>query len=155
MDPILEEFRSRLASIALRPPQLPYLSNLTGTWITAAEATDPSYWVAHLRNSVRFSDSAAELLKQPNPVLIEVGPGQTLGSLVRQQVGGNGATKRPVVVSSLGRRRGDSEPDTAHLLSALGQIWVAGVSIDWSLLHVDETVQRISLPTYPFQRQRF
>ncbi|HET6328469.1 MAG TPA: type I polyketide synthase, partial [Planctomycetaceae bacterium] len=154
MDPILEPFRDHLKKVALRPPQLPYLSNLTGTWVTAAQATDPDYWVAHLRNTVRFSDAAAELLKQPSAVLIEVGPGQTLGSLVRQHVSGKDGAKRPVIVSSLGRR-GESEIDSAHLLSALGQVWVAGQPIDWSVLHADESVQRVSLPTYPFQRQRF
>jgi acyl transferase domain-containing protein/thioesterase domain-containing protein/acyl carrier protein len=154
MDPILEPFREQLKSVALRPPQLPYLSNLSGTWITAAQSTDPDYWVAHLRNTVRFSDAASELLRQPGCVLIEVGPGRTLGSLVRQHVGANGASKSPIIVSSLSRR-GESETDTAHLLDALGQVWVAGQTIDWSVIHADASVQRIPLPTYPFQRQRF
>jgi len=56
----------------LQPPKIPYVSNVTGTWITAKEATDPSYGL-HLRSSVRFEQGLRELLKEPERVL-EVGP---------------------------------------------------------------------------------
>jgi len=154
MDPILDPFREAIGRVALRPPLLRYLSNLTGTWITAAQATDPDYWVAHLRNTVRFSDAATELLTQAGRILIEVGPGQTLGSLVRRHASADGAVNRPTIVASM-KRRGEPVSDTAHLLGALGQVWIAGQPIDWSALHAGEPVQRIALPTYPFQRQRF
>src|SRR5208337_3340949 len=101
MEPILESFRAQIGRISLRPPRIPYLSNLTGTWITAAEACDPGYWAKHLRNSVRFSDCASELLRQASPVMIEVGPGQTLASLIRQHLGGRSAENRVKVFSSL------------------------------------------------------
>jgi acyl transferase domain-containing protein/thioesterase domain-containing protein/acyl carrier protein len=154
MEPIVESFLAQMSRISLRPPRIPYLSNLTGTWITAAEATDPGYWAKHLRNTVRFSDCTAELLSQPNRFMIEVGPGKTLTSLILQQIEDSGARSRARVISSL-RRRDETVPDTAFLLNSLGQLWIAGQTIDWSALHRAEDVKRIPLPTYPFQRQRF
>jgi acyl transferase domain-containing protein/thioesterase domain-containing protein/acyl carrier protein len=154
MEPILERFLFEIRKISLRPPQIPYLSNLTGTWIESAQATDPEYWVKHLRNTVRFSDCASELLREPGRVMIEVGPGRTLASLVKQHVGqdseGNGAQ----VLSSL-RRPEETVADTAFLLNTLGQLWVEGQAVDWIALHDPDTVMRIPLPTYPFQRQRY
>src|SRR5208282_2023323 len=154
MEPILESFLAQVGRISLRPPRIPYLSNLTGTWITAAEATDPGYWAKHLRNTVRLSDCAAELLREPGRVMIAVGPGRTLASLVQQQIAERVASSSARVFSSL-RRREETVPDTAFLLNTLGQLWIAGQTIDWSALHSGEDVKRIPLPTYPFERQRF
>ena len=61
MEPILERFKERVAQVPLSPPVLPYLSNLTGTWITAEQATDPDYWAADLRLTVRFSQGIGEM----------------------------------------------------------------------------------------------
>ena len=88
MDPILERFEKRLSNIAFKPPRIPYLSNVSGTWIKAEEATDPAYWARHIRSTVRFSDCLAELFRKPDQILIEVGPGNALTSLARQQGGG-------------------------------------------------------------------
>ena len=154
MEPALAPFIEQMRRIALRPPRIPYLSNLTGTWITAAEATDPEYWARHLRHTVRFSDCAGELLRQPGRVMIEVGPGRTLASLVQQQIGEGTARNGARVFSSL-RRREETVPDGAFLLNSLGQLWVTGLTVDWSALHAGEGVTRIPLPTYPFQSQRF
>jgi len=154
MEPILEKFLAQMRRISLRPPRIPYLSNLTGTWITASEATDPGYWAKHLRNTVRFSDCATELLGQSGRVMIEVGPGQTLAALIRQHIGKNSEATRVKVFSSL-RRREESVPDSAFLLNTLGQLWIGGQAVNWTALHAGETVARIPLPTYPFQRRRF
>jgi acyl transferase domain-containing protein len=76
MDSILASFREQVQKINLKPPQIPFVSNVSGKWITAAEATDPSYWVKHLRQTVRFSEGLAELIKKSQPILLEVGPGR-------------------------------------------------------------------------------
>ena len=153
MDPILELFRTEIERVTLRPPRIPYLSNLTGTWITSAQATDPGYWVQHLRNTVRFADCLTELLLQndsePARLMLEVGPGQTLDSLARQRSSG-----KLRAFSSL-PRSGETISDTVFLMNALGRLWMNGQSIDWSSFHSDETAKRIPLPTYPFERQRF
>ncbi len=154
MDPILAPFIAQMRRVTLRPPQVPFLSNYTGTWIKAAEATDPEYWALHLRNTVRFSDCVAELCRQPDRVMLEVGPGQTLAALVRQQAGTSDAARAPRVFSS-SRRREDTSHDTAFLLKTLGQLWIGGQTVDWSALHAGEAVTRIPLPTYPFEHRRF
>ena len=59
MDPILDQFTALVRKVRLQAPQIPYVSNVTGTWITAAEATDPNYWTAQLRHAVRFTKGSA------------------------------------------------------------------------------------------------
>jgi acyl transferase domain-containing protein len=84
MEPILDSFTQKVKQCRLNSPQIPYVSNLAGTWITSDEAMNPSYWAKHLRQTVRFADCIQELLKEPHRAFLEVGPGQTLSTLVRQ-----------------------------------------------------------------------
>ncbi|HEV7784189.1 MAG TPA: condensation domain-containing protein, partial [Thermoanaerobaculia bacterium] len=149
--PMLRPFAELVARTPLRPPTLPYLSNLTGDWITAAEATDPGYWVSHLRRPVRFGDGVARLLAEPAMALLEVGPGRTLGSLARRQ-GTTGAAS-PLVLASM-RHPQDSGGDSSTLLQALGRLWMAGVEVDWRATHGARRL-RLSLPAYAFDRRRF
>ncbi len=128
---------------------IPFLSNVTGTWIQDGEAVDPSYWARHLRQPARFADGVSELLRAPGRVLLEVGPGN-LASLARRQ-----ATAAGVPVVSSTRRPGETGSDAGALACALGRLWTAGVRIDWRRVHGDERRRRIPLPTYPFERQRF
>jgi acyl transferase domain-containing protein/thioesterase domain-containing protein/acyl carrier protein len=154
MDPILESFLARMREVSLSPPLIPYLSNLTGTWMTDSDATDPEYWAKHLRSTVRFSDCVAQLLRVPDSVMIEVGPGRTLASLARENIGNNKSTTSARIYSSL-RRSGESIADTSFLLGTLGQLWIGGQTVDWSALHAGQVPSRIGLPTYPFERKRF
>ncbi len=151
MDPMLESFRAEIARVSLHPPKIPYISNVTGTWITADEATSPEYWARHLRNAVQFSGGLAELFRDPSRVFLEVGPGQALTSLARQH---SGRPKSSRVFSSI-RHPQEQVPDAVFLLNTIGQLWIAGCSIDWNALHSGQTVQRIPLPTYPFEHKRY
>lgn len=147
LDPILGEFHAGVAAVTLRAPTLAYVSNVTGTWVRAEDATDPAYWVRHLRRTVRFADGLETLMAAGDRVLLEVGPGQTLRSLAGQQ-----ASKPQAAISTL-RHRDDPSPDHAHWLRAFGQLWAAGVRVDWS--RVRRSVgRRIPLPTYAFEHQR-
>jgi acyl transferase domain-containing protein/thioesterase domain-containing protein/acyl carrier protein len=149
MEPVLDAFEARVKSIELSPPRIPYLSNVSGTWIKAEEAADPGYWARHLRQTVRFSDSLAELLREPHRILIEAGPGNALTSLARQQLG---STVR--AFQSLPHPR----EKTAGLhcaLQTLGHLWVAGIDVDWPKLHLSGSLRRVPLPAYPFEHQRF
>lgn len=150
LDPILPAFRAYLQSITLHAPRIPMLSNVTGTWLRDADATDPEYWVRHLRQTVRFADGAGTLLRDGGYALLEVGPGRTLASLAGQH-----PEKRATqaIVTSL-RHPDEATPDLQHMLSALGRLWVAGVSVDWARLHEGERRARVSLPTYPFEHTR-
>ena len=152
MEPMLEPFRAELDRVTLLPPQIPFLSNTSGTWITPGQATDPEYWVWHLRHTVRFSDNLRELSRTEGNVLLEIGPGQTLSTLARQfQEDG---LSEQVVLASLPHPR--EEPSaTPTWLSSLGRLWLAGVEVDWSGIHAGERRLRIPMPTYPFQRQRY
>ncbi|MBK4215981.1 acyltransferase domain-containing protein [Paracoccus caeni] len=143
MDDAAAEFAKAVAAIRLNPPQIPLLSNLTGTWLTDAEATDPAYWADHLRRSVRFAENAAEALKLDAPVFLELGPGAALTRLVMEQ----GATHAVPGVEA-------GADGMQALLAATGAAWSAGLSPDWQKL-LPSGGRTVSLPGYAFQRQRY
>jgi amino acid adenylation domain-containing protein len=147
--PILDEFRQFVATLDLHAPQIPFISNVSGTWISPAEATDPGYWARHLRQTVRFADGLGELLRDPDCILLEVGPGRTLTTLAKRQT-----APATTVLASL-RHPDDQQPDGACLLNGLGQLWLAGVPIDWARFAAHEQRQRLPLPTYPFERESY
>ena len=151
MEPVMDLLTKQVKKIDLHPPQMPYLSNVTGNWITAQEATDPIYWANHLRQPVRFSQGLQELLKHPERILLEVGPGQTLSSLAKQHAAKSAAQ---LALSTM-RRSSDQQSDVACLLTAVGRLWLSGVTVNWSEFYARERRQRVSLPTYPFERARF
>jgi acyl transferase domain-containing protein/acyl carrier protein len=151
MDPILAPFTERVQAVNLKPPQIPYISNLTGTWITAADATSPEYWARHLRHTVRFAAGLHEFLQEPEHILLEVGPGRTLSTLARRHPD---RAPAQVVLASL-RHPQDHASDVAGVLHTLGQLWLAGTKVDWSGFYAGERRQRLPLPTYPFERQRY
>jgi acyl transferase domain-containing protein/acyl carrier protein len=151
MDPILEPFREKLRGVKLAPPRLPYVSNLSGTWITEAEATDPAYWVRHLRETVNFAQGVETLVAEPERILLEVGPGDTLSTFARPLAARDG---QRAIVSSLRHPR-EEAGDLAFLLAALGRVWLAGARVDAAGLFAAEKRRRVELPTYPFERQRY
>ncbi|CAN5828602.1 hypothetical protein BH23ACT10_BH23ACT10_17670 [soil metagenome] len=148
VDPILERFEEHARTIPLNSPEIPLVSNLTGTWMTDDEATDPMYWVRHLRHTVRFVDGLATLLDQPDRVAVEVGPGRTLGGLARQHA------TRPSTVTSIRHAKEDRD-DGAVMLEALGRLWLSGVDVDLPVLYDGGDRRRVPLPTYPFERRRY
>jgi amino acid adenylation domain-containing protein len=153
MEPALAPLAAFLRTLTLRAPQIPWVSNLTGKWITAAQATSPDYWTAHVRNTVRFADGVAELVNAGHRVLLEVGPGQTLTQLARQHPAAGAAAA--TVVASLGAARGEGS-DLAATLRALGELWVSGVTPDWRAgFYREERRRLVALPTYPFERKRY
>jgi len=147
--PILQPFTELVKKVKLNAPTLPYLSNVTGTWITDAEATDPHYWARHLRQTVRFADGVQNLLREKNRLLLEVGPGRTLSALVMQ----NSNLASHTVFSTLSHPK-ERISDEAVTLSTLGRFWLNGKEVDWNSLHVDDRCRRVALPTYPFERKR-
>ncbi|MEW6733019.1 MAG: amino acid adenylation domain-containing protein [Acidobacteriota bacterium] len=151
MKPILAQFHKLVDRILLKPPKIRYISNVTGNWITASEATSADYWVRHLRHTVRFSEGIKELLNEPEQVFLEVGPGRTLSLLTKQHTL---KSETQVVLSSLPHPREETE-DTVFLLNTLGRLWMAGVKIDWLGFYSQEKRNRVPLPTYPFERQRY
>jgi acyl transferase domain-containing protein/acyl-CoA synthetase (AMP-forming)/AMP-acid ligase II/acyl carrier protein len=147
MQPVLDQFAARLRQVQLRAPTLPFISNVTGDWIAPEQAQDPDYWVDHLRSTVRFAAGLQKLCQDRSDILLEVGPGQTLVALVQKhrEVG-----KRVAVPTLLKQR-----DDIGVLLEATGHLWTQGAVIDWSRLGSDTAARRVSLPSYPFARQRY
>ncbi len=148
LDPFLEEFGKRLASIKFSAPTIPYISNVTGDWVKAEDACSPAYWVRHLRHTVRFSDGLATLLKDPHQVLVELGPGNTLTSLARQQ------PANPVAALPSMPHPTEVADDVEFAYKTVSRAWCAGASVDWRRVTGRARGHRISLPTYPFEQQR-
>ncbi|MDJ0630912.1 MAG: SDR family NAD(P)-dependent oxidoreductase [Rhodobacter sp.] len=150
LEPILDDFRAYLQSIALHAPALPFVSNVTGTWITEAEATDPDYWVRHLRGMVRFADGIDTLAETQDRIFLEVGPGRAMVALAAQ----NPKVTRKRVMGTL-RDPADKVGDDVYFVTMLGRHWAMGGSFDWSQIWEGARRRRVSLPTYPFQQKRY
>jgi acyl transferase domain-containing protein len=150
MEPALAPFRAVVAGVTLSPPRVPYVSNLTGAWITAEQATSPDYWAEHLRRAVRFEEGVHALAADPATLLLEVGPGNALATLARLSLGRDGGR----AVASLAHPR-ERRPDDEAVLEAAGRLWLAGAPLDAARLHAGEAPRRVPLPTYPFERKRY
>ncbi|HEX3526198.1 MAG TPA: amino acid adenylation domain-containing protein [Thermoanaerobaculia bacterium] len=144
MDPILGEMRRAFERIALRPPQIPFVSSRTGDWITPGEAVSPEYWVRHLREEVRFAAALDKLLLPARFILLEAGPGRVLSSFAKRHPGRSPGQRS---LASLPGTEGGSE--LADLLTACGRLWMAGVEPRWEALH-PQRPRRVPLPAYPF-----
>ncbi|HEX7240343.1 MAG TPA: amino acid adenylation domain-containing protein, partial [Longimicrobiaceae bacterium] len=149
MEPVAERLAERLRAMRLAEPEIPFVSNVTGTWIRPEEATDPEYWTRHLCGTVRFAEGMSELLLDGSRVLLEVGPGRTLGTFAL-----HGGAAEAAVFASL-RHAYTRQSDQAYLLETLGRLWIAGVRIDWDGFTAGERRRRALLPTYPFERQPY
>jgi acyl transferase domain-containing protein/acyl carrier protein len=151
MDGVVEPFVEAVAALSLAPPRIPFLSNVSGGWITADEATSPSYWARQLREPVRFVEGLRTLLAEPPGIMLEVGPGQTLATFARRH-----PDRSPghLVVASL-RRPQESAADDALVLETLGRMWLAGAPVDWEGMHAGGSPRRTHLPGYPFERHRY
>lgn len=152
LDPIAEPFALEVRKVRLNAPRLPFISNVTGTWITAEKATDPQYWVEHARRTARFSDALEQLWKLQDCVLLEVGPGRTLGVLAMQHPA-KPPTAAPTVASSL-RHGYENLPDAEFLLGNAGRLWVAGHNLVLEKCNPTFGAKKVSLPTHPFEKQR-
>ena len=148
MEPVLDEFAAAVSAVKLQPPALQVVSNVTGTWLTDAEATNPTYWAHQLRQPVLFKQGITELLKTPGRVFLEVGPGNTLGTFVRRHAE---FTADHSVLTSI-RHPNENVSDQQRLLETAGHLWAHGLDIDWQAVHGEHQPGRVALPGYPFAR---
>ncbi|HET8842327.1 MAG TPA: SDR family NAD(P)-dependent oxidoreductase, partial [Ktedonobacteraceae bacterium] len=138
-----------LLNIPFHEPQIPYISNVTGTWTTREQAVNPEYWMRHSLQPLTFTQDIEQLLQGPEHIFLEVGSGQKLGFLLQQHSRYDG-TQSPLVFACL--------PDRAErttLLTIVGRLWLAGISVNWQGFSAQEKHVRVMLPTYPFERQRY
>ncbi|NUW36304.1 acyltransferase domain-containing protein [Nonomuraea sp. SMC257] len=153
LQPAREKLAAVLEAVPRRAPAITIVSNLTGQPLTAEQATSTSYWADQLVSTVRFADGVRHCVGQDVAAFVELGPGQTLGGLVRQNLAGGTAT---AVLGTLPPRWSAGERRDPHheLLAACAALWELGAPVKWDLTRPGDG-QVLSLPTYPFQRTRF
>ncbi|MEP6670102.1 MAG: SDR family NAD(P)-dependent oxidoreductase [Chthoniobacter sp.] len=153
LDSIVGAFEQDVRKVTRKAPQIPFISNVTGQWITAAEAVDPAYWSRHLNHPARFADGLRTMWQTGHVTLLEAGPGKTLGVLAMQHPDKNAAAN-PVAIASL-RHDYENQSDVEVLLNSAGRLWLAGAEIRWEELPGANPRRKISLPTYPFEHQDY
>jgi amino acid adenylation domain-containing protein len=155
MDGAIEPFLEIVRGVKLSPPRIPIVSSVTGRELSASEATDPSYWARHLRETVRFAEAAQRALGDVEQrLLIEIGPRNVLSTLTKQSV----PSQAGAVLASLDVGAVDPahDPDEESVfLKALGQAWSLGASVDVEALYEGDERRRFPLSTYPFERERY
>ncbi len=149
MEPAVGPFIEVMRGISLKPPQLPYVSNVTGEWITDEQATNPTYWGSHMRAPVLFHKGLSCIHQQTPSIFLEVGPGRSLGTLARA-LGGEAT-----IQSSLAHASARGTGEVRAFLRAAAELWVLGAPIDWSQRYAQERRLKRPLPTYPFERKRY
>ncbi len=150
MEPALPAFAKLFNEIKLSAPTIPIASTVTGQWLSAEESTNPEFWVQHVRKTVRFADAAKLCLDTAPTVFVESGPGQSLESAVKRQLGKDSPH---AIISTIPSLDNKADP-LIYFYSSLGQIWANGDYIKWELF--DNTRQKlISYPGYPFERKPY
>jgi phthiocerol/phenolphthiocerol synthesis type-I polyketide synthase E len=151
MQPVLAPLVEHLQRIELKPPTIPYLSNLTGTWITPAQAMSPAYYGEHLRRTVKFEAGVRALALDAAHCLLEIGPGNALTTMARMTLAKNEQAR---TFHSMARA-GDERGDAVVMREAAAKLWLAGVQLDFEGMQAGVRSSRIPLPTYPFERKRY
>jgi acyl transferase domain-containing protein len=153
LSPMVSSFEKEVRKVRLTEPGIPYISNVTGRWITGRDATNPSYWAMHADHTARFGDALQELWRLKNPILLEAGPGRTLGVLAMQHPDRQNS-EDPLTISSIPHHY-ENQSDVEFLLQGIGRLWLSGVEIRWESMYPGERRRRVSLPTYPYERQSY
>lgn len=152
MEEAANQFREFLDNITICRPSLPIISNVSGTWLTDEQCTSSQYWADQLRKTVCFSDGISELLSRNYRLFLEIGPGNTLSTLIGMHTV---TTEAITAIPSL-RHSASKDNDGTFFTCAIGKLWTAGISVDWSKLYSSgQTPKRIPLPAYPFERKRY
>ncbi|UCH93122.1 MAG: amino acid adenylation domain-containing protein [Candidatus Aminicenantes bacterium] len=151
MEPVLDAFEREVRQISLNPPVIPYISNVTGDWVIPEEVLHPGYWGRHLSSTVQFARGVKQLIKEPGTIFVEIGPGRDLSVLVDRYLDKASGQRAVNLVPPWQKE----VPYDKYLLTKLGQLWLFGVEIDWEAFYVGKKRQRLPLPTYPFEGQRY
>ena len=146
MEPMLEEFEAVASSLSYSKPSIKLISNLTGK-LAGDDITTAQYWVRHVRCPVQFAAGINYLHQHEYKLFVEIGPQPILSSMGRQC----SSEDEEVWLPSLYQQKDDWQ----QILSSLGQLYLQGVSVDWSSFYSDYEHRKVVLPTYPFQRQRY
>ncbi|WP_454801973.1 amino acid adenylation domain-containing protein [Mucilaginibacter phyllosphaerae] len=148
MDDIVAPFETIVRTIKLNPPVKPIVSTATGKWLSAAEATNPAYWAAHLRKTVRFADAIDTLAEEAGRLYLEVGPGRTLATLTAQQTAEN------PVATVAGIDMANNQTEYQSVIKAVGQLWLNGIELNWKTFYGGGR-KRLDLPAYAFDHKKY
>jgi acyl transferase domain-containing protein len=151
MDGAVQRFEEVVRGVTLRAPEVPFLSNLTGGWITDAQATDPRYWADHLRGTVRWDENLRAILSEPERVVLEVGPGRGLATLARRHPARD---RRMLILHSLPHVK-DEGGEEETLWTTVQALWHEGVEPKWPRVYEGLRRLRLRLPTYPWDHGRY
>ena len=146
MEPVVTEWKKTAEHIAYAAPRIPVISTLTGCLENEGMAGLP-YWIEHIRGKVNFSDGLQTLNSLGDFVFLEIGPQPTILSLAKQNL--------PAVKTHWLPSLRQGMDDRRQMLTSLGRLYEMGADIQWEALDSGLSCRRISLPTYPFQRQRY
>ncbi|MFW5428137.1 non-ribosomal peptide synthetase/type I polyketide synthase [Bacillus pumilus] len=145
-----EQFGEKLKHMKAKTLRIPFISNLSGDWMTDTSAKDMSYWKRHMTDTVRFAEGITNILQEDNIQLIEIGPGQDLSVMVNRSL--NGLNQH---VCHVLRHAKQDVTDTEFLLSQMGRLWTNGLSIDWDRFHLNRQPRKMPLPTYAFDQTSY
>ncbi|WP_420574979.1 beta-ketoacyl synthase N-terminal-like domain-containing protein [Kordia sp.] len=151
METIVNDFEKELEKITLQAPTIPFVSNNTGIYITAAEATSPTYWAKHIVNTVNFKKGIEFLQQQKNGLFLEIGPGRTLMTFFNQC---NTTGDKNVAVNAI-RHPKETTNERTHFFNVLAEIWRNKFDINWNAFYQENIPNKISLPTYCFDTYDF
>lgn len=150
MDPVLEKYREFASTMSFSTPTIPIVSTVRAEWVSPDDLKNPDYWVDNIRQPVQFADAVEKLYANPEWVLLEVGPGNSLTTLAKQHPG---ISPDQVAVQTM-RHPKQLQDDNIFTLAALGRLWSCGYPVEWERLYKENPVHKISVPTYAFQRIR-
>lgn len=152
MDPILENLKLFIQTIQINKPAIPYISNVTGDWITIEDITDSDYWARHLRQTVEFSTAIERLTIKKNLLCIEIGTGNEISALVNRVFESKGID---AIAINMVRPENNNISDYRYLLNRLGYLWSLGINVDWKSYYQNDSRQKLSLPTYCFEKIQY
>lgn len=151
MMPILEKFRHRISQMKLNKPKISYISGLSGDWIKNEEATNSSYWSRHLRETIKFSDGLSKIFNKGDNVFIQLGPDKGLVSFVEL----HDEVKNEDYAINLIRHKKELIDDNECFANKIGELWLNGAQIEWEKYYEGERRQKVSLPSYEFDKHKF
>lgn len=152
MDSILDNYREKLEQVNFSTPKIPFISNITGTWVKDDTVCSADYWLRHLRSPVRFSDGIKLLLEEKESVFLEIGPSNMLTNIFNQH--NNFNIHKNTVINAI-RHPKEEVNDQKYLLQKIGELKLNGIDLDWNNYFSEEVPSVISVPTYPFRKTVF
>jgi iturin family lipopeptide synthetase A len=152
MDGIIDLFRKEVAAIKIRPQGIQFISNVTGRWVTESDLASPDYWTNQLQQKVNFAAGIELISKNPNVVFVEVGPGRALKTFVQSN---KNHPRENKIISLVRYRENTGLNDSKMFATALGELWLHGIVVDWTELYEKGSRRKIRLPGYSFEKVEF